>query len=78
MATAGPVAADESTWEMPDAWRRVAHPRRDRPGPWPPARVDAAAVGRARALVEAARAASRTSSRCPARSPSSPSTAAPT
>ncbi|GGQ30114.1 hypothetical protein BKA00_002793 [Actinomadura coerulea] len=56
MATAGPVAADESTWEMPDAWRRIAHPRRDRPWPWPRARIDAAAAGRARALVEAARA----------------------
>jgi hypothetical protein len=56
MASAGPVAADESTWEMPDAWRRIAHPRRDRPGPWPRARTDAAAAGRARALVEAARA----------------------
>ncbi|MEV3926593.1 DUF4132 domain-containing protein [Actinomadura coerulea] len=56
MATAGPVAADESTWEMPDAWRRIAHPRRDRPGPWPRARIDAAAAERARALVEAARA----------------------
>ncbi|MFB9193391.1 DUF4132 domain-containing protein [Actinomadura verrucosospora] len=56
MATAGPGAADENTWEMPDAWRRVAHPRRDRPGPWPRARIDAAAVEKARALVEAARA----------------------
>ncbi|MGI5208812.1 DUF4132 domain-containing protein [Spirillospora sp. CA-108201] len=56
MATAGPVAADESTWEMPDAWRRVAHPRRDRPGPWPRARIDPAAAEKARAFVEAARA----------------------
>ncbi|SNS31025.1 hypothetical protein [Actinomadura mexicana] len=56
MATAGPVAAGESIWEMPDVWRRIAHPRRDRPGPWPRARIDAAAAGRARALVEASRA----------------------
>ncbi|NDU73911.1 DUF4132 domain-containing protein [Actinomadura sp. DSM 109109] len=56
MATAGPVAADESTWGTPEEWRRVAHPRRDRPGPWPRARIDPAAADRARALVEAARA----------------------
>ncbi|WP_141584607.1 DUF4132 domain-containing protein [Actinomadura sp. WMMA1423] len=56
MATAGPVAADESTWVMPEEWRRIAHPRRDRPGPWPEVRVDPGAVGEARALVESARA----------------------
>jgi hypothetical protein len=56
MATAGPVPADESTWEMPEEWRRIAHPRRDRPGPWPEVRIDTGAVGEARALVEADRA----------------------
>ncbi|MEU8122284.1 DUF4132 domain-containing protein [Spirillospora sp. NPDC049024] len=55
MATAGPAAADESTWVMPEEWRRIAHPRRDRPGPWPDVRIDTGAVGEARALVEAAR-----------------------
>ncbi|WP_149263849.1 DUF4132 domain-containing protein [Actinomadura sp. K4S16] len=56
MATAGPAAADETTWVMPEEWRRVAHPRRDRPGPWPRVRIDARAVGEARALLEGRRA----------------------
>ncbi|MEO3830129.1 DUF4132 domain-containing protein [Actinomadura sp. B10D3] len=47
-------AADESTWEMPDAWRRIAHPRRDRPGPWPEARIDGSASQKARAFVDRA------------------------
>ncbi|TDD77737.1 DUF4132 domain-containing protein [Actinomadura darangshiensis] len=49
------TAADEDTREMPDAWRRHLHPRRDRPGPWPQARVDASAADEARALVDWAR-----------------------
>ncbi|WP_433472700.1 DUF4132 domain-containing protein [Spirillospora sp. CA-142024] len=48
--------ADEDIWEMPDAWRRLVHPRRDRPGPWPEVRIDESAVGKARALVDGARA----------------------
>ncbi|WP_412518400.1 DUF4132 domain-containing protein [Actinomadura madurae] len=48
------TAADENTWAMPDAWRRLAHPRRDRPGPWPEARIDASAARKARALVDGA------------------------
>ncbi|MES9539829.1 DUF4132 domain-containing protein [Actinomadura sp. NPDC000600] len=55
MATAGPAAADETTWVMPEDWRRIAHPRRDRPGPWPRVRIDAGAIGEARALLEGRR-----------------------
>jgi hypothetical protein len=40
---------------MPAEWRRLVHPRRDRPGPLPEVRIDAAAAGKARALVGAAR-----------------------
>jgi hypothetical protein len=54
MSFAGAAAADEDTWETPDAWRELIHPRRARR--WrAAARIDAAAAGRARALLDAAR-----------------------
>ncbi|WP_242907050.1 DUF4132 domain-containing protein [Actinomadura terrae] len=44
---------DEDAPAFPAAWLRMRHPRRDRPGV-PDVRPDAEAVGRARALVDAA------------------------
>ncbi|MEU5990495.1 DUF4132 domain-containing protein [Spirillospora sp. NPDC047418] len=54
MSTRGPGTADEDTWEMPDAWRQLVHPRRDRPGR-PAVRTDGAALRTLRALLDAAR-----------------------
>ncbi|NEA26773.1 hypothetical protein G3I70_30370, partial [Actinomadura bangladeshensis] len=54
MSTTGPRTADEDTWEMPAAWRKLVHPRRDRP-PYPAVAADGAAPGRMRALLDAAR-----------------------
>ncbi|TDC15843.1 DUF4132 domain-containing protein [Actinomadura bangladeshensis] len=54
MSTTGPRTADEDTWEMPAAWRKLVHPRRDRP-PYPAVPADGAALGRMRALLDAAR-----------------------
>lgn len=53
MSTRGTL--DEDSWEIPDAWLRAAHPPRDRPGPWPAARMDESAPAKARRLVDAAR-----------------------
>ncbi|QFG20441.1 DUF4132 domain-containing protein [Actinomadura sp. WMMB 499] len=43
---------DENTLTMPDAWRRVLHPRRDRPPVAAPPAPDRAAAARVRALVD--------------------------
>lgn len=72
------TAADENTWAMPDAWRSLAHPRRDRPGPWPQARIDASAARKARALVDGAYSEIETVLALPGTAPSSPSALAPT
>ncbi|XVQ09683.1 DUF4132 domain-containing protein [Spirillospora sp. CA-255316] len=50
-----PAGADENALVVPDTWRRVHHPRRDRPGvPVPPA-PDPAAAERVRQLVDGVR-----------------------
>ncbi|MFC5748249.1 DUF4132 domain-containing protein [Actinomadura rugatobispora] len=49
------AGSDENALVVPDAWRRVHHPRRDRPGvPAPPAPAPAAA-GKVRQLVDRVR-----------------------
>ncbi|MEV5827366.1 DUF4132 domain-containing protein [Spirillospora sp. NPDC052242] len=47
---------DESTPAVPDEWRDVLHPRRDRPGGPAPSPPDPERVDRARSLVDGARA----------------------
>ncbi|MFV2178856.1 DUF4132 domain-containing protein [Actinomadura sp. LOL_016] len=49
------AGVDESAFVMPDSWRRVHHPRRDRPEVLPPPGLVAGAAERVRHLVDGVR-----------------------